>query len=171
MRLSVDNKKIIIRRAIYAALILLSAALQNTQGLFPEIGGVRAMLLIPAVICIGMHERDIPGLFFGLFAGLVWDAFSAGPHSFNAIMLTAAGFISGALIGSIMRNNIMTALLLTGSSAFVYNTLYWLWAYVFNSYDGAFGIYLTFYLPSVLYTVVLMPVFYFTVRAVKNKTS
>ena len=69
MSLSHENKNIYIRRALYALLLLLAAVLQNTQGLFPEIFGVRAMLLIPAVVCIGMHERDIAGLFFGLSAG------------------------------------------------------------------------------------------------------
>ena len=106
MRLRTETKKIVIRRAIYAGLILLTAVMQNTTGLFPEIFGVRAMLLIPAVVCIGMHERDIPGLFYGLLAGVVWDAFSAGPHSFNAVLLMTFGFVCGALIGTIMRNNL-----------------------------------------------------------------
>jgi len=171
MRLRAENKKIIIRRAAFAGLILCTAVLQNTAGLFPEIFGVRAMLLIPAVVCIGMHERDIPGLFYGLFAGLVWDAFSAGPHSFNAILLMTAGFVCGALIGTVMRNNLMTALLLTAGTVFIYNTLYWLAAYVFKSYAGAFNAYITFYFPSMIYTVILMPVFYYIVKGIKNKTS
>ena len=170
MRLSRENKNIYIRRFIFAVLILLTAALQNTNGLFPEIFGVRAMLLIPAVVCISMHEREISGIFFGLFGGLLWDAFSAGPHSFNAIMLTTIGFACGALIGSIMRNNLVTALLLTSTAVFVYNTLFWLIAYVFKGYAGAGLAYLTFYLPSCLFTIALMPVFYYLVRFIRNKT-
>ncbi|NLX93857.1 MAG: rod shape-determining protein MreD [Clostridiales bacterium] len=171
MSLSHENKNIYIRRALYALLLLLTAVLQNTQGLFPEIFGVRAMLLIPAVVCIGMHERDVAGLFFGLFAGVLWDAFSAGPPNFNAIMLTVAGYVCGLLIGSIMRNNIMTALLLSTSFIFIYNTAYWLFAYVVKGYDNVFEVYLRFYLPSVLYTVFFMPIFYYLVRTVKLKAS
>lgn len=171
MSLSFENKNIYIRRAVYAVLIMLAAMLQNTQGLFPEIFGVRAMLLIPAVVCIGMHERDIAGLFFGLFAGVLWDAFSAGPPNFSAIMLTAAGYFCGLLISTVMRNNIMTALLLCISCIFIYNTAYWFFAYVIKGYDEAFVVYLRFYLPSVLYTVIFMPVFYYIVRTVKLKTS
>lgn len=171
MSLRVENKNIYIRRALYAGVILIAATLQNTQGLFPELFGVRAMLLIPVVVCIGMHERDIAGLFFGLFAGMLWDAFAAGPPSFNAILLTAAGYFCGFLIGSIMRNNIMTALLLGVICAFIYSTLYWLFAFVFKGYDNVFGVYLKFYLPSVLYTVVLLPAFYYIVRIIKLKTN
>lgn len=171
MSLSLENKNIYIRRSLYAAVIIIAAMLQNTRGLFPEIFGVRAMLLIPAVVCIGMHERNIAGLFFGLFAGLLWDAFSAGPQNLNAILLSAAGYFCGLLIGTVMRNNIMTALLLSTGCIFIYNTVYWLFAYVVKGYDNAFGVYLKFYLPSVLYTVILMPVFYYIVRTIKLKTS
>jgi len=170
MRLSIENKKVYIRRLIFAVLIMLTASLQNTKGLFPEIFGVRAMLLIPAVVCISMHEREISGIFFGLFAGLLWDNISAGPSSFNAIMLTTIGFVCGALIGTIMRNNLVTALLLTGASVFAYNTIYWLIAYVFHSYAGAGMAYLTFYFPACIYTIVLMPGFYYLVRFIRNKT-
>lgn len=166
-----ENKNIYIRRALYALIIMMAAMLQNTQGLFPEIFGVRAMLLIPAVVCIGMHERDIAGLFFGLFAGTLWDAFSAGPPNFNAMMLTAVGYFCGLLIGTIMRNNIMTALLLSLSSIFIYNTAYWFLAYAVKSYDNIFRVYLVFYLPSVLYTLLFMPFFYYIVRTVKLKTA
>jgi len=169
MRLGAQTKKTVLRRAIFSCLILLAAVLQNTPGLFPEIFGVPAMLLIPVVVCTGMYERDIPGLFYGLFAGIVWDICSAGPPGLNAVMLMTFGFVSGALIGTVMRNNLVTALLLTGSAVFIYNTVYWIFAYVVKAYDGALMAYLTFYLPSVLYTVLLMPVFYFIVKAVKNK--
>ncbi|HZK39917.1 MAG TPA: rod shape-determining protein MreD [Clostridia bacterium] len=170
MNLRFENKNIYIRRGLYALIIMVAAMLQNTQGLFPEIFGVRAMLLIPAVVCIGMHERDIAGLFFGLFAGMLWDAFSAGPPNFNAIMLTAAGYLCGLLIGTIMRNNIMTALLLSLACVFIYNTVYWIFAYVIKGYDDVFRVYVIFYLPSVLYTLLFMPIFYYLVRTVKLKT-
>lgn len=183
MRLSRENKNLYLRRVIYTVFILVTAVLQNTQGLFPEIFGVRAMLLISAVVCISMHEREISGIFFGLFAGLLWDVYSGGLFNFNAIMLTAIGFACGALVGSIMRNNLATALLMTSVSVLVYNTLYWFKEYIFNfskaagethltfhSYPGAGMAYLRFYLPACVYTIILMPACYFLVRFIRNKT-
>lgn len=170
MHLTAESKKSILRRAVFAVLILLAASLQNTGGLFPEIFGVRAMLLIPAVVCISMHEREIPGIFYGLFAGLLWDAYSAHPGNINALLLTAAGFVCGALINYSMRNNIVTAALLTAAAALVHNTAAWLFSCVIPGFDGAGRLYLTFYLPSCLYTLAVMPAFYFLTRLIINKS-
>ena len=52
--------------------------MQNTDGFFPQIFGVRALLLIPAVVCAAMFERDIVGMLFGLFAGMLWDITASG---------------------------------------------------------------------------------------------
>jgi len=183
MLLRIENKKLYARYAIYAVLIIITAVLQNTKGLFPEIFGVRAMLLVSAVVCISMHEREVSGIFIGLFAGFLWDAYAGGIFNFNAIMLTTIGFVCGALVGSIMRNNVVTALLLTAGSCLFYNTSYWFKEYifnftkspgdsraVFNPYSGAWASYLTFYLPACIITVILMPACYFLVRLIRNKT-
>lgn len=170
MALRAENTKLYIRRAVLALLILVFAALQNTAGLVPSVFGVRAMLLLPLVVCIGMHERDIEGLFFGLFAGLLWDGVATGAAHYNALMLATIGFVCGALIEHLMRNNLVTALLMTAAAVFLYNTGYWLIHFVLRGYDHAFSVYLTFYLPSMVYTAMLMPLFYYLVRFVKNKT-
>jgi rod shape-determining protein MreD len=169
MALSADNKRIYIRRAVFALLLLATAVIQNTKGFLPEPFGVRAFPLIPLTVCLGMHERDVPGLFFGLGAGLIWDAFSAAPHGYYAFLLMSAGFLSGALIATVMRNNIMTALLLTVTSSFAVVTLNWLITYVFNGYGGAGMAYLTFYLPSFAYTLLFLPLCFYAVRVIKNK--
>lgn len=169
MALSLDNKQIYIRRSIFALLVLATAVFQNTGGFLPALFGARAFPLIPLTVCLGMHERDVPGLFFGLGAGLVWDAFSAAPHGYYAFLLMSAGFLSGALIATVMRNNIMTALLLTVTSSFAVITLNWLIAYVFKGYEGAGMAYLTFYLPSFAYTLLFLPLYFYAVRLIKNK--
>ena len=170
MVLRAENKNLYIRRALLALLILFVAALQNTAGLFPSVLGVRALLLIPLVVCVSMHERDIAGLFFGLFAGLLWDCVATGTPQYNALMLATIGFVCGALIEQMMRNNLVTALLLTVAAVFLYNTGYWLINFVLRGYDHVFSVYLTFYLPSMVYTAALMPLFYYMVRFIKDKT-
>ena len=58
MTIETQNKKLIFRRICLALILLLVSVLQNTDGLFPQIFGVRALLLIPFVVCIAMYERD-----------------------------------------------------------------------------------------------------------------
>lgn len=168
--LSIRNKKIIIRRVCLAALILLLSVLQNTDGFFPQPFGIRAFILIPAVVCISMFERDIAGMFFGLFAGALWDIFSQG-GDFNALFLLCIGFACGTLINTIMRNNIVTASLLSIIAATLYSTGYWLIHYFIADMDNPFGMLARYYLPSAGYTFIFAPILFIIIRAAEKKFS
>lgn len=170
MTIETHRKILIFRRVSLALILLLLSLLQNTDGYFPQIFGVRALLLIPAVVCISMYERDLPGMLFGLFAGALWDVFASG-GSFNAFFLLATGFLCGTLINTIMRNNVVTATLLSAIWSLIYSLGYWLFHYVFTSLDSAAFMLLRYYLPSFIYTVVLTPVIFIIVRAVEKKFS
>ena len=131
--------------------------MQNTDGFFPQIFGVRALLLIPAVVCTAMFERDIVGMLFGLFAGMLY--------------LLAVGFICGTLINTVMRNNVVTASLLSVGFIIIYSLGYWLFHYVFASIDGAAHVLVRYYLPGILYTAIFVPIIFIIVRAVEKKYS
>lgn len=160
----------IIRRVILALIILTLSVMQNTDGFFPQIFGVRSLLLIPAVVCAAMFERDIVGMLFGLFAGMLWDITASG-NNFNALYLLAVGFICGTLINTVMRNNVVTASLLSVGFIIIYSLGYWLFHYVFASIDGAAHVLVRYYLPGILYTAILVPIIFIIVRAVEKKYS
>lgn len=168
MTIESQRKKLIIRRICLALILLLISVIQNTDGFFPQIFGVRALLLIPAVVCISMFERDLCGMALGLFAGALWDITASGA-SFNALFLTAVGFLCGTLINTIMRNNVVTALILSTLSAIIYNIAYWLFHYVFAGLDSAAYMLLRYYLPGIAYTVVFVPLIFIIVRSVEKK--
>ncbi len=168
MTIETQRKNLIIRRICLALILLLISVLQSTDGFFPQIFGVRALLLIPCVVCIAMYERDVWGMIFGLFAGALWDVFAAGA-SYNALFLLAVGFGCGTLINTIMRNNIVTATLLTFIASLFYNIIYWLFHFVFQGLDSAAFMLLRQYLPCVLYTVILTPIIFLVVRAIEKK--
>lgn len=170
MTLESNRKKLILRRICLALILLPVSVIQNTDGFFPQIFGVRALLLIPFVVCISMFERDIVGMLLGLFAGALWDIFASGA-SFNALFLTAVGFICGTLINTIMRNNVVTAFILSTAATLIYNICYWLFHYVFGGLDSAVYMLLRFYLPSIFYTVILVPIVFIIIRFVEKKFS
>lgn len=170
MTLESQSKKLIIRRLCLALILLLLSVVQNTDGFFPQIFGVRALLLIPAVVCISMFERDIYGMLLGLFAGTLWDVFASGA-SFNALFLLAVGFICGTLINTIMRNNIVTAGILSVGSILLYVIFYWLFNFVLTGFDSAAFMLLRYYLPSVLYTAVFIPVMFIIIRNIEKHFS
>ncbi len=168
MTIESNRKKLILRRICLALILLPVSVIQNTDGFFPQIFGGRALLLIPFVVCISMFERDIIGMFLGLFAGALWDIFASGA-SFNALFLTAVGFICGTLINTIMRNNVVTAFILSTAATLLYNICYWLFHYVFGGLDSAAYMLLRYYLPSIAYTVVLVPLVFIIIRSVEKK--
>ena len=170
MTLETERKKLILRRGSLALILLVLSVLQNTDGFFPQIFGVRALLLIPAVVCIAMFERDMAGMFFGLFAGALWDM-NAGGASFNALYLMAVGFICGTLINTIMRNNIVTALLLSVVFIPVYVIGYWFFHFVVGGIDMAGFVFLRYYLPSIFYSAVFLPLMFIGVRAIEKHYS
>lgn len=168
MTLESSRKKLILRRICLALILLLISVLQNTDGFFPQIFGVRALLLIPAVVCVSMFERDLPGMVLGLFAGALWDITASGA-SFNALFLMTAGFLCGTLINTIMRNNVVTAFILSTVCAAVYNIGYWIFHYLIGGLDKAVFMLLRYYLPSIVYTVVLVPLVFIIIRSVEKK--
>ncbi len=170
MTLESQRKKLIIRRLCLALILLLLSVLQNTDGFFPQVFGVRALLLIPAVVCIAMFERDIYGMLLGLFAGALWDITASGA-SFNALYLLAVGFACGTLINTIMRNNVVTAFILSTLATVIYNVGYWAIHFAAGSLDSAPFMFFRYYLPSIFYTAMFIPVTFFAVRAVEKKFS
>ena len=170
MTLETQKKNLILRKVSLALIILLISVLQNTDGYFPQIFGIRALLLIPAVVCVSMYERDMWGLGYGILAGALWDVFASGA-SFNALFLMTAGFLCGTLINTILRNNVVTASILTFILSAIYNIFYWLFNFVFAGLDSSAFMLIRYYLPSIAYTTVLVPIIFIIVRAVEKKFS
>ena len=168
MTLESQRKKLITRRLCLALILLLLSVLQNTDGFFPQIFGVRALILIPAVVCMAMYERDIWGMLLGRFAGALWDITASGA-SFNALYLLTVGFVCGTLINTIMRNNVVTAMILSTLATLIYNIGYWAVSFVGGGMDNAGFILIRYYLPSILYTMLFIPLTFITVRAVEKK--
>ena len=163
------DKKTVERRAILASLLVLTFLFQNTGGLFPAPFGIHAMLLIPLTICIAMFEREFAGIFYGLAAGVMLDAFSSQSTVFNSLFFTIIGFGAGALITYLMRNNLLCATIMTSLSSFLYTIILYFIYIDFTAIDKPFLVFLKYYFASAIYTVILTPVYYFIVRAVSKQ--
>ena len=157
------------RRAKMAVIILITFLIQNTAGLFPRPWGVPAMLLVPVVVCVGMFEREIPGMVFGLFAGVLLDAFSAESLCFHSISLTLIGFFSGLLVTRLLRNNLKTSLMLCAFALIIYNSAYFAFCIWKSAGENAWFVYSNIYLASVIYTWLFAFIIYLIVRAASKK--
>lgn len=166
---SKSKMNLCIRRAGFIFLILFVGVLQNTPHMFPTIFGAHAFLLIPTVVCIAMFERDLAATLMGIFAGAIWDATAARGDGFNALFLMIVATVVGLLINYLMRNNLSTALLLSSVAIVLYAVLHWLIFVICRGIEGGLLLFVTFYLPSIVYTFVFTPLFYVLMRKFLRK--
>lgn len=166
-----NSNMLILRRTLYVIMIIFTAVFQSSKGVVPELFGVNAMVLIPAVVSIACFEKSVPSLMLGAFAGIMWDMYSLSTDGFFSVLLTAIGFFTAMIILFYMRNNIATAFILSFVSAFCCNTLYWASFVLLRGYGSAVYIYVRYYLPSSIYSAVFVFVFYYIVKWVYEKTS
>lgn len=152
----------------YCLIILFCHLLQNTQGLFPEIGGARCFLLIPVSILLSMGEDEKYGALLGLFSGLLWDLTSGVHMGFNCIYLMTVCFLSCALVTYIARNTFITNMICALIATVFYCLLYWLFFIIIKGVERGEMTLFTFYIPCMIYTVVLTPVLWFILRPVRK---
>lgn len=167
MGLTAEKKRLIIRRVIFAVLLVFCAVIQNTPGLLPEPFGAHQLAVTVMVVCIAMFERETAGMLLGLLAGVVLDV-TGGTQGINAILLTVVGLVCGMLVNNMIRNNIVTALIFSALALLVHTFVYWI---VFVPAAGVHGgrLLLTFCLPSVLYTVIFTPLWFLITRGISRR--
>ena len=161
---------LLLRRAIFALLILGAHLLQNTPGASPSVCGVRAFFLLSLTVCLGLFEREVAGALFGAFAGVLWDSVSPLGDGFHALLFMLIGAACGILINTIMRNNLITAMLLSVLAHVLYVSLYVIFFVVAEGVDSAGWLYVRYYLPAVVFSVLFTPLFYLLVRTVMRRT-
>lgn len=160
-----NNKPKYIRWLIFCALVTASVLLQNSAGGLLEFFGARVFLSIPLCVCISMFEREVPAALFGVLAGLLWDV-SSGVDGFNTLVLMLLCAVCSLLISHLMRNNIVTALVLGAGGITAYEIVY-----IFTRFWGGGNPIIQifkFYLPSLVLTAVFIPVCYYIIKRVYN---
>lgn len=160
-----NNKPKYIRWVIFGLLLVASVLLQNSVGGLSEVFSTRVFLCIPFLVAISMFEREVPAAIFGVLAGALWDV-SSGVDGFNTIVLMALSAVCSLLISHLMRNNLVTALVLGAGSIAAYEIIYI--AVRFWGAGSPIRLIFTFYLPTLIITVLFVPICYFIVKSIYN---
>lgn len=167
--MELTKKQRTIKYVAYCLLIVFAALLQNTDGLWFEIGGARCFFLIPVAVVLGINEDERVAAFLGLFAGLLWDAVSAQHMGFNFIFLTLVCYISSALVSYVFRNTFWVGAVSAILCTVLYCFLYWLIFLVFSGVQGAAASLGYFYIPCAVYTSVMAIILCLILNPIKNK--
>ena len=162
-----DNKPKIKRRAIFFLLIIITAIVQNTGSRFNGVFSAHAFLLIPLVVSISMFEREITAAIAGAFAGLLWDL-SAGLDGYNMLIIMLICAVLSILISRLMRNNIVTSIVLGLTAVAIYIFLYIMIFIVFDGGGYPLSQIFRFYLPSFIFTSAFIPIYYYLIKMIFN---
>lgn len=150
----------------YAAEIFVAFIMQFTPGFMPEINGTAPNLLMLCAVSIAIFEGELPGLYYGAAAGLLMDYAGTRVFGFNGLFVAVLCYFVGILIAELMRNNLITSLLLCLGALLILGLLRWLFFYVLWGYPELWYELYGVVFVSVLYSVFLMPVAYLFTKVI-----
>ena len=154
-----------VRWTAYGLLILAAFLLQSAPRAL-QIAGAKPLLLVPLVVAIGLFTGPVGGGAAGAVAGFLWDVYADRLPGFHGLFLLCIGCACGLLVVLLMRNNMLTAILLC-AGALLLQVLYdWGLTYVLLGHDRPFAALWHTYLPCAAYTLLLSPLLYFITLAV-----
>ena len=150
-----------IRWTAYGLLILLFSLIQSAPHGLPRIMGVLPVIMVPLTVCIAMQVGPVGGAASGVAAGILWDIYASGRLlGFNALLLLAVGCCCGLLVRLMIRNNLLSALLLICGALLFQGLADWCFNYLLLQQEEPLYVLLHLVLPSLAYTLVLSPLIY-----------
>lgn len=144
----------------YGLLILLFSILQSTPRLLPTPWGASLLLMIPLTVCISMFAGPVGGAAAGVAAGLLWDLYADRLLGFSALLLLFIGCACGLLVRLLIRNNLLSALLLTSGALLFQGLADWFFNYLLLGLEDPLFVLVRLTLPDLGYTLVISPLVY-----------
>ena len=154
------SAKRVLRLIVYVVELLLLYVLETTVGLVPAVNGVRPLLLVCAAMMIAMFEGDVTGMLVGIAAGLLMDMGGSDILGFHGLILGLLGFAIGSMTMELFRTNLLVAVIAMTAIVPLVCLAQWLFCFVLPGYHGAVYVLRTHYLPKMLYTYLMTPIFY-----------
>ena len=145
---------------IYVLIALVCYLAQMTPHGFPSVCGARILPLIPLTVFAAMYAGPVAGAWTGILTGLFWDVYADRLFGMNALILLLIGCACGLLVRLLLRNNLLTALLLCAVALLSYSVVDWVLNVVLLRAEGMWSALLSVALPNCLYTFLLSPVLY-----------
>ena len=114
-----------------------------------------------------MFEREITAALLGAFSGLLWDV-STGIDGYNMLVIMLISAVCSILISRVMRNNIVTAIVLGFSGLGVFIFLYIMIFIVLDGGGNPLSQIFRFYIPSFIFTSFFIPLYYYLIKTIFN---
>lgn len=153
----------------YGLLLIVVFLFQMTPYGLPEIAGARPWLIVSLTVFVAMFEGAFAGGVFGATAGFLWDMFSERLTGFSALFLLAVGVACGLLVQVLLRNNVLTSLLLGTAVTLGYGLYQWFFCTVIWGTEDAWFVLWRLILPDIAYTICIsIAIYYITYKIAKQ---
>lgn len=149
-------KVLIIKYITYVAVFLLLYLVQVTPG-FLQIFGIKPLIILPAVVCLAMHERELVGGLLGALGGMLCDLSSFTYFGFNAIMFLLMGIAVGLLVEYMMKESMGNAVFFTLCGLVIQMIVSFFFQYGIWSYEDTGRLWLWHIIPCICYSLVYVP--------------
>ena len=168
--MQIKNQKLVpyIKWTIYYLLLLFFYTLQTTPQLF-QFFGVKPILILPLVVCIGMYEGIMTTAVFSIFAGFLWDISSDKLLGFNAIILLCCSVAISLVCIYYLRTKLINSVAFCAITAMLQGFLDFVFYYAIWNYSDVSIILFYQILPTTIYTILLTPLFYYLIRRISLK--
>jgi cell shape-determining protein MreD len=163
----VNNTKYItiLRHAVYCLLFLILYVVQTVPGLF-VIRGIKPIWVIPAAIALAMFEGEFIGGIYGAAAGLLCDIGGFLLFGFNGFLTCVYCIAVGLLVIYLMRCNMLGCMMFVFIFMLLRGSLEFLFLYGMWGYDDVWRIYVNQTLPTVLFSTLISPIVFYSMRGV-----
>ena len=145
----------------YGVFFLVVFLVQMSPVGLPAVFGVRPWPLVLLVVSAAMFEGPVGGASMGLAAGHLWDQYSSRVYGGRALVFMTGGIACGLLVRLLIRNNLLSALLLMSASVLLYGLGDWLLVYVLFGDPQPFAVLWRLVLPRMVYTLLFFPIIYY----------
>lgn len=163
-----ENFRPVVKWFLYSLLLLLCYILQTIPGLF-EIFGIKPVLIAGAAFCVSMYEGPMVSAVYSMTAGLLWDISSDKLFGFNGIIFLIFGLFISLICIYYLHTKLLNSLMFCGAAMISQGFLDYLFYYSVWNYDNVSIMLVRHILPTIAYTLAVIPVFYFLVRRIAEK--
>lgn len=143
--------------------------LLQSVGFMPPILGVFPSFMLCLPFCIAICEGPAAGAAAGAVCGILSDVLTSGMEGLFSLLLVVTCALTGVLVQAIMRNTIVTALVLTTAGVSFIKIIEWYLVLHLTGIDPDAYVLVNSVLPSVLYTVLLITPVYFLILWIKSR--
>ena len=151
-----------------AVLILVSLIVQGHSSFDSiRIGGVKPDLLFILVVYMGYSFGSFYGQITGFISGLLHDSVSNSPLGLLTFPKLALGFIAGMIGRSVIKNNVISIILLLFLASLIKGVITLFLSYTFH--QTMISAIITIILPESFYNAILAPPLFFIYDKIYEK--